>query len=182
MRGSPLIEEWWAPSRDPRPRASQRDRPTTTTMNTPDAQQRRDEDVAPDAPLANRIRQPDENNARHVRRRLSFGGDEANPAFETHWRLRAIQVRIHRGLPVYSERSLCIELYDRENPLNTTFNEAFDTARIARGSYVHRELSETGHVSRELNCLKDHQNEYESDDEYKRRIMEDFRAITYIKL
>lgn len=151
-------------------------------MNTPDTQQPRGDAVAPDAPLANRIRAADEPNVRHVRRRLSFGGDEAIPAFETHWRLKAVEVVIHRGLPVYTERAMCVELYDRENPLNTTFNEAFDTGRLARGSYVHRELSGSGHVSREMNYLEDEQNEYENDDEYKRRIMESFRAITYIKL
>lgn len=145
-------------------------------MNTPDQpRMNHDDAVAPDAPFANRLRE------RQVRRRLSFDDDrdEGNERKE-YWRLRAIEVHMHRGLPVHTERTICVELCDGND--HRLFNEPLDFARLIRGSYVYRELLENGHASYELNHSHDEKEPGEDDEEYKRRIQEDFRSIVYIKL
>ena len=153
-------------------------------MNTPDSQHIQQTQDTPNAPLANRVRATDERPARQVRRRLDFdveGNDPTPPAAETHWRLEVIEVRMIHGFPVHEQHTITVELYEHPNPGNTTFNEALDDGRLARGSTVHRNLLESGHVALNVNWDMD-RRDFASEEEYKRQVNEMFRSITYIKL
>lgn len=153
-------------------------------MNTPESQNIELTQHTPNAPLANRVRATDERRMRQVRRRLDFDATEGNddpPAVETHWRLKAIEVKMVYGYPVHKEHTLTVELFDHLFPDNRTFNEALDDGRLVRGSYVHRKLTENGHVSLDGVFLHRLEN-YDTEEEYKRKVNEMFRSITYIKL
>ena len=155
-------------------------------MNTPDSQNVRPIEETPNAPLANRVRTFERQDARHVRRRLVFdeeGNDDPTPSAneETHIRVKVIEVKTVHGYPVHEEHVLTLELYDHHWPTNTTFNQPLDDGRLARRSYVHQQLQEIGHVSMNVNWDIDRED-FDSEEEYKKRVNDMFRSITYIKL
>jgi hypothetical protein len=154
-------------------------------MNTPDSQNIQPTQETPNAPLANRVRAVEHRDARQVRRRLDFdteGNDvDPTPTRETHWRIKAIEVKMVYGYPVHEEHVLTVELYDHHAPRNTTFNQPLDDGRLARRSYAHRQLQESGHVSMNVNW-DINREDFDMEEEYRKHVNEMFRSITYIKL
>lgn len=150
-------------------------------MNTPVTEERQQPLVAPDAPLANRVRSNDERPVRQVRRRLSFEDVDLKEGNETHWRIQVYQVEVVHGLPVHTSKQITVELFDSPHATYASFNEAVDTGRLARGSRVHADLLAHGHVSRNINDGNE-PADFETYEEYRRNILESFRAITYIKM
>lgn len=187
QRGTPLSD-----GRCPPPQHDARDPtdpdPLRQTMNTPDSQNIQPTQETPNAPLANRVRAVEHGNARQVRRRLDFDAegiqvveDPTPTTYETHWRLKAIEVKIVHGFPVHNEHTLTVELYDHQNPSNTRFNEPLDNGRLSCGTHTHKQLKEIGHVSMNVNC--DYAREdFENEEEYRKHVNETFRSITYIKI
>jgi len=177
---------------DPPPQHDARDPtdpdPLRQTMNTPDSQNIQPTQETPNAPLANRVRATDERPARQVRRRLDFDAegiqveDPTPTTDETHWRLKAIEVKIVHGFPVHNEHNLTVELHDEQHPRNRRFDEALDNGRLSRRSYVHRQLEESGHVSMNVNWDYDDRDDFENEEEYRKHVNETFRSITYIKM
>lgn len=156
-------------------------------MNTPDSQNIQSTQETPNAPLANRVRAVEQRDARQVRRRLDFDaeGNDEDPTptidAETHWRVKAIEVKMVHGYPVHEQHVLTVELYDYRAPENTNFCQPLVDGRLARRSYVHRELKENGHVSMNVNW-DINRDDFETEEEYKKHVNEMFKSVTYIKM